>query len=248
MCALLSSLEELKGSLLFEKDVTKNRASEIIISSCTNQLLDHEASYECSLNPCMECVLACRRSPRLLTNGYYILSEDSFLFDEDGNVTLSPSQTNVTYKEKIVRIFRKRKRIRRSLVSLFNRGTSKSWLNSTMVDLPSGEDTWFEGDSKMDENQCSDNGTVDFALGQAAEKAEGYRKTPNTSSPSTEFSTVRNDLFPMLMLTLCLMISLGVRFFLGELFTALLACSLLIIVLICKQIFSLSSINENLSY
>uniref|UniRef100_A0ABM5GCT0 Transmembrane protein 71 isoform X4 n=1 Tax=Pogona vitticeps TaxID=103695 RepID=A0ABM5GCT0_9SAUR len=220
MCALLSSLEELKGSLLFEKDVTKNRASEIIISSCTNQLLDHEASYECSLNPCMECVLACRRSPRLLTNGYYILSEDSFLFDEDGNVTLSPSQTNVTYKEKIVRIFRKRKRIRRSLVSLFNRGTSKSWLNSTMVDLPSGEDTWFEGDSKMDENQCSDN----------------------------EFSTVRNDLFPMLMLTLCLMISLGVRFFLGELFTALLACSLLIIVLICKQIFSLSSINENLSY
>ncbi|XP_072855453.2 transmembrane protein 71 isoform X4 [Pogona vitticeps] len=220
MCALLSSLEEWKGSLLFEKDVTKNRASEIIIPSCTNHLLDHEASYECSLNPCMECVLACRRSPRLLTNGYYILSEDSFLFDEDGNVTLSPSQINVTYKEKLVRIFRRRKRIRRSLVSLFNRGTSKSWLNSTMVDLPSGEDTWFEGDSKMDENQCSDN----------------------------EFFTVRNDLFPMLMLTLCLMISLGLRFFLGELFTALLACSLLIIVLICKQKFSLSSINENLSY
>ncbi|XP_078247784.1 transmembrane protein 71 isoform X5 [Pogona vitticeps] len=210
----------LSGSLLFEKDVTKNRASEIIIPSCTNHLLDHEASYECSLNPCMECVLACRRSPRLLTNGYYILSEDSFLFDEDGNVTLSPSQINVTYKEKLVRIFRRRKRIRRSLVSLFNRGTSKSWLNSTMVDLPSGEDTWFEGDSKMDENQCSDN----------------------------EFFTVRNDLFPMLMLTLCLMISLGLRFFLGELFTALLACSLLIIVLICKQKFSLSSINENLSY
>jgi len=45
----------------------------------------------------------CRRSPRLLSNGYYIVTEDSFLSDEDGNITLTPSQTNVTYKENLVR-------------------------------------------------------------------------------------------------------------------------------------------------
>lgn len=47
--------------------------------------------------------LPCRRSPRLLTNGYYLWTEDSFLCDKDGNVTLSPPQTSVTYKENLVR-------------------------------------------------------------------------------------------------------------------------------------------------
>ncbi|ELK38134.1 Leucine-rich repeat-containing protein 6 [Myotis davidii] len=47
--------------------------------------------------------LPCRRSPRLLTNGYYIWTEDSFLCDRDGNITLSPSQTSVMYRENSVR-------------------------------------------------------------------------------------------------------------------------------------------------
>ncbi|MGH0119138.1 UNVERIFIED_CONTAM: hypothetical protein FKN15_052967 [Acipenser sinensis] len=76
----------------------------------------------------------CRRSPRLLSNGYYILTEDSLVFDDEGNITLTPSKTTVTYKENLVRIFRRRRRVRRSLVSLFDvTEPSNSWLNSSMV-------------------------------------------------------------------------------------------------------------------
>ncbi|KAL8181761.1 UNVERIFIED_CONTAM: Transmembrane protein 71 [Gekko kuhli] len=66
--------------------------------------LDHEASYECrSTDPSTGCDFVCRRSPRLLMNGYYVLTEDSVLSDEDGNITLSLSQTSITYKEKLIR-------------------------------------------------------------------------------------------------------------------------------------------------
>ncbi|CAM5108026.1 unnamed protein product, partial [Natator depressus] len=72
-------------------------------ASYTYAFLDSDTSYECcSINPLTGSLFTCRRSPRLLTNGYYILTEDSFVSDEDGNVTLTPSQTSVTYKEKLV--------------------------------------------------------------------------------------------------------------------------------------------------
>ncbi|KAK2095016.1 Transmembrane protein 71, partial [Saguinus oedipus] len=62
---------------------------------------DH--SFECcSINPLTGSHYTCRRSPRLLTNGYYIWTEDSFLYNKDGNITLNPSQTRVIYKENLV--------------------------------------------------------------------------------------------------------------------------------------------------
>ncbi|KAG7260785.1 hypothetical protein CRUP_026917, partial [Coryphaenoides rupestris] len=47
---------------------------------------------------------SCRRSRRLLTNGYYVLGEDSISWDQDGNMSLTPSKTNVSYKENPVRL------------------------------------------------------------------------------------------------------------------------------------------------
>lgn len=63
-----------------------------------------DSSFECfSTNPLTGSVCACRRSPRLLANGYYVLTEDSFTTDDEGNVTLTPSHTSVSYKENLVR-------------------------------------------------------------------------------------------------------------------------------------------------
>nr|XP_019966726.1 PREDICTED: transmembrane protein 71 [Paralichthys olivaceus] len=66
-------------------------------------LLSPDSSYVCYSSvdggdPC-----CCRRSPRLLTNGYYTVTEDSFSWDDDGNVSLTPCKTNVSYKENLVR-------------------------------------------------------------------------------------------------------------------------------------------------
>ncbi|XP_056374623.1 transmembrane protein 71 [Hyla sarda] len=52
----------------------------------------------------------CRHSLRLLSNGYYVCDEDSFCWDDLGNVSFSPTQCTVSYKENMVRIFRKRRR------------------------------------------------------------------------------------------------------------------------------------------
>ncbi|XP_077703434.1 transmembrane protein 71 isoform X4 [Canis aureus] len=104
---------------------------------------------------------ACRRSPRLLSNGYYTWTADSFLCDKDGNITLSPPQTSVLYKENLVRIFRKKRRIRRSFSNLFSLSASKSWLHGNIfgdVDSPLSEDTWLEGVRRLDAHHCSEIG------------------------------------------------------------------------------------------
>ncbi|XP_028833860.1 transmembrane protein 71 isoform X2 [Denticeps clupeoides] len=76
-------------------------------------------SYECfSANPLTGSLCQCRRSPRLLANGYYVITEDSIVAYDEGSITLTPSKTNVSYKENLVRIFRRRRRARRSLASL----------------------------------------------------------------------------------------------------------------------------------
>lgn len=66
-------------------------------------LLSPDSSYICrspadGSRPC-----SCRRSPRLLTNGYYGVTQDSFSWDRHGNVSLTPGPTNVSYKETLVR-------------------------------------------------------------------------------------------------------------------------------------------------
>lgn len=66
--------------------------------------LDGDSSFECCpVDLLTGSHVTCRRSPRLLSNGYYIWTEDSFLCGEDGNITLSPPQTSVLYKENLVR-------------------------------------------------------------------------------------------------------------------------------------------------
>ncbi|XP_036120087.1 transmembrane protein 71 isoform X1 [Molossus molossus] len=124
--------------------------------------LDGDSSFDCcSIDPLTGSHLPCRRSPRLLTNGYYIWTEDSFHCDRDGNITLSPSQTSVMYKENSVRVFRKKKRIRRSFSSLFTLGASQSWLHGSIFgdgDCSPGEDSWLERVSRLDVHHGNGNG------------------------------------------------------------------------------------------
>uniref|UniRef100_A0A8V5GGU4 Uncharacterized protein n=1 Tax=Melopsittacus undulatus TaxID=13146 RepID=A0A8V5GGU4_MELUD len=119
--------------------------------------LDDDPAYEyCSTNTPPGSLSICRRSPRLLSNGYYIWTEDSFLSDEEGNVTLTPSQTSVTYKENLVRVFRRRKKIRRSLASLFSLNASTSWLSSTVpskVDSSHLDDPWPDKCNDLEASQ-----------------------------------------------------------------------------------------------
>ncbi|XP_037022593.2 transmembrane protein 71 isoform X2 [Artibeus jamaicensis] len=133
-----------------------------IFPSLACDFLAGDSSFDCgSTDPLTGSYLPCRRSPRLLTNGYYIWTEDSVLCDRDGHITLSPSQTSVTYKENSVRIFRKKKRTRRSFSSLFNLRASKSWLHGSIfgdVDSSPGEDIWLEGVSRLDMQHCNGNG------------------------------------------------------------------------------------------
>ncbi|XP_014854611.1 PREDICTED: transmembrane protein 71 [Poecilia mexicana] len=94
-------------------------------------LLSPDSSYVCYPSADAGAPCCCRRSPRLLTNGYYDVTEDSFCLDEDGNVSLTDCRTSVSYKENLVRVFRRRRKPRSALVSLLS-GVSEScqsWLD-----------------------------------------------------------------------------------------------------------------------
>ncbi|XP_030916746.1 transmembrane protein 71 [Geospiza fortis] len=155
---------DFPGSTPFN-DEHRHSLSRHIFPSCACAFLDDDPAYECSTNPLTGSVPTHRRSPRLLSNGYYVLTEDSFLSDEEGNITLTPSHTSVTYKENLVRVFRRRKKIRRSLDSLFNLSASSSWLSSTIpsrMDFSYVEDPWPDGCSKLEASH-SDIGDSDFS-------------------------------------------------------------------------------------
>ncbi|KFM03953.1 Transmembrane protein 71, partial [Aptenodytes forsteri] len=187
--------------------------SQHIFPSYACAFLDDDPAYECcSTNRLTGSLSTCRRSPRLLSNGYYVLTEDSFLSDEKGNITLTPSQTSVTYKENLVRVFRRRKKIRRSLASLFNLGASSSWLSSTILsnmDSCHVGDPWPDGCNKLEASQSD-----------------------------IESRTVRNVLSQMVALITCLIISICTRYFLGGWSAALL---LIILVFLLSQDAAVSS-------
>ncbi|KFV50362.1 Transmembrane protein 71, partial [Gavia stellata] len=178
-----------------------------IFPSYACAFLDDGPAYECcSTNPLTDSLSTCRRSPRLLSNGYYILTEDSFLSGEEGNITLTPSQTSVTYKENLVRVFRRRKKIRRSLASLFSLGASSSWLSSTVLsnmDSSHVDDPWPDGCNKLEASQSD-----------------------------IESRTVRNVLSQMVALFMCLIVSICTRYFLGGVSATLL---LIILVFLLSQ-------------
>ncbi|XP_071409924.1 dynein axonemal assembly factor 11-like isoform X2 [Pithys albifrons albifrons] len=143
---------DFPGSTAFNGEHERS-LSQHIFPSCACAFLDDDLAYECSTNPLTDSHPACRRSPRLLSNGYYILSEDSFLSDEEGNITLTPSHTRVTYKENLICVCRRRRKIRRSLDSLFNLSASCSWLSSTIpsnMDSSHVDDPWPDGYSKLE--------------------------------------------------------------------------------------------------
>ncbi|XP_010020342.1 PREDICTED: transmembrane protein 71, partial [Nestor notabilis] len=144
----------------------RHSLSQRVFPSHACAFSDDDPAYECcSTNTPPGSLSICRHSPRLLSNGYYILTEDSFLSDEEGNITLTPSQTSVMYKENLVRVFRRRKKIRRSLTSLFSLDASTSWLSSTNpsnLDSSHLNDPWSDGCGELEASQ-SDIGDSDFS-------------------------------------------------------------------------------------
>ncbi|XP_061549488.1 transmembrane protein 71 [Phycodurus eques] len=136
-------------SLFFSGAVTSSPIKRRLRSSSAHQSLDvsllsPDSSYVCySSSPAWAPVgsplagdghsICCRRSPRLLTNGYYAVTDDSFLWDEDGNVSLTPCAASVSYKENVFRVFRRRRRkAGRSLAHLLSDVTEscQTWLDS----------------------------------------------------------------------------------------------------------------------
>ncbi|KAM9845247.1 transmembrane protein 71 [Aulostomus maculatus] len=124
-------------ALFFSGAVTSSPVKRRLRSSHTCpsldiSLLSPDSSYICYSSvdgggdPCCY-----RRSPRLLTNGYYAVTEDSFSWDDEGNVSLSPCKSSVSYKENLVRVFRRRRRPRGSLARLLSDMTEscQSWLD-----------------------------------------------------------------------------------------------------------------------
>ncbi|XP_073704153.1 transmembrane protein 71 [Garra rufa] len=123
-----------KGAVTSSPVKTRRQEAEYICHSLDASHFS-DSSFECfSTNPLTGSVCSCRRSPRLLANGYYVMTEDSFTTDDDGNVTLTPSHTSVSYKENLVRIFRRKRRAKRSLASLFSdvSQSCQSWLEGSV--------------------------------------------------------------------------------------------------------------------
>ncbi|XP_014418509.1 transmembrane protein 71 isoform X1 [Camelus ferus] len=171
-----------------EKQDAGEPSPTCIFPSFLSDFLDGDSSFECcSTDPLTGSHFTCRRSPRLLTNGYYIWTEDSFLCEKDGHVTLSPSQTSVLYKENLVRVFRKKKRTRRSFSSLFNLSASESWLHGSIfgdVDSSPSEDIGLEGVRRLDTNHHNAiGGDFDCSLTDDWESEK-----PNAESVKTSFS------------------------------------------------------------
>ncbi|XP_061230116.1 dynein axonemal assembly factor 11-like isoform X3 [Neopsephotus bourkii] len=148
----------------------RHSLSQRVFPSYACAFSDDDPAYEyCSTNTPPGSLSICRHSPRLLSNGYYIWTEDSFLPDEEGNITLTPSQISVTYKENLVRVFRRRKKIRRSLASLFSLNASTSWLSSTVpskMDSSHLDDPWTDECNELEASQ-SDAVTEDLVRRRA---------------------------------------------------------------------------------
>lgn len=122
-------------ALFFSGAVTsspvKRRLRNSHCESLDVSLLSPDSSYICYTSAHGSEPCCCRRSPRLLTNGYYDVTEDSFSWDDEGNVSLTPCKTSVSYKENLHRVFRRRRRPRSSLVRLLSDVTEscQSWLD-----------------------------------------------------------------------------------------------------------------------
>uniref|UniRef100_A0A8C1V6M0 Si:ch211-235o23.1 n=1 Tax=Cyprinus carpio TaxID=7962 RepID=A0A8C1V6M0_CYPCA len=148
-----------KGAVTSSPVKTRRQEAEYICHSLDVSHIS-DSSFECfSTNPLTGSVCVCRRSPRLLASGYYVLTEDSFTTDDEGNVTLTPSHTSVSYKENLVRIFRRKHRARKSPASLLNdvNQPCHSWLEEGVFRrsdpiVPLRSSPWEELDNSYETN------------------------------------------------------------------------------------------------
>ncbi|XP_077606078.1 transmembrane protein 71 isoform X1 [Crocuta crocuta] len=180
---LMSTPVARKCSSGSEREYTREMSPGCILPSFACDFLDGDSSFECCpVDLLTGSHVTCRRSPRLLSNGYYIWTEDSFLCGEDGNITLSPPQTSVLYKENLVRIFKKKKRIRPSFSNLFNLGASKSWQPGNIfgdVDSSLSQDTCLEGVRRLAMHHCHE-------IGEALECSDAWEsEQPRAASSSS---------------------------------------------------------------
>ncbi|XP_067385286.1 transmembrane protein 71 isoform X3 [Channa argus] len=177
-------------ALFFSGAVTSSPIKQRLRSnhSCQSldlSLLSPDSSYVCysSVNGDDPC--CCRRSPRLLTNGYYTVTEDSFSWDEDGNVSLTSCKANMSYKENPVRVFRRRRRPRGTLARLLSnvRESCQTWLDEKV----------FRGVFGTAQNQNLDkdkNKGVDTEY----EQDQDWAKTPTPLDKSSWFDCGNTEL------------------------------------------------------
>nr|XP_057924789.1 transmembrane protein 71 [Doryrhamphus excisus]XP_057924790.1 transmembrane protein 71 [Doryrhamphus excisus] len=179
-------------SLFFSGAVTSSPIKKRLRSSSAYQSLDvsllsPDSSYMCysSAERGGHSCCCCRRSPRLLTNGYYAVTDDSFLWDDHGNVSLTPCAANVSYKENIHRVFKRRRKPRSSLARLLSgvSETCQTWLDDNVFRGVFG--TGQSQDLDLDRDQQErDQDQVWEPIGDWARK-EGFTKLekPNQSGP-----------------------------------------------------------------
>lgn len=239
-----------------------------LFPSFTCDFLDGDSSFECcSIDPLTGSHYICRRSPRLLTNGYYIWTEDSFFCDPDGHITLNPSQTSVMYKENLVRIFRKKKRTHRSLSSLLDPRASKSWLHGSIfgeVDSLPSEDLWLDGVRSLGSDQdysLSDGWESQKPVTDTSESSSSGYFLPQSLRESSQSSSLQLQMeasghfektslvhsraglmykvsFQAILLAVCLVISAYARWFVGGELASIFTCALLItIAYVVKSLF-----------
>nr|XP_010987101.2 transmembrane protein 71 isoform X2 [Camelus dromedarius] len=228
-----------------EKQDAGEPSPTCIFPSFLSDFLDGDSSFECcSTDPLTGSHFTCCRSPRLLTNGYYIWTEDSFLCEKDGHVTLSPSQTSVLYKENLV-------------------SASESWLHGSIfgdVDSSPSEDIWLEGVRRLDTNHHNAiGGDFDCSLTDDWESekpnAESVKssisglvtsQTPRENSRNSclqsqlmasdqeniwdysKTSLLQEVSFQAILLAACLIISAYARWFLGGILASVFTCSLVV--------------------
>ncbi|XP_036064554.1 transmembrane protein 71 [Onychomys torridus] len=230
-----------------------------LFPSFSCDFLDGDISFECcSIDPLTGSYCVCRRSPRLLTNGYYIWTEDSFLCDPDGHITLNPSHTSVMYKENLVKIFRKKKRTHRSLSSLLDLRASKSWLHGSIFEdanSPPSEDTWLEGirslgsdlDCSLSDGCESQKPTTDIPEASSGhvlsqhlqESSQNFSLQPQMKASGhfqknvvahSKASVMHKVSFQVILLAVCLIVSACARWFVGGELASIFTCALMITV------------------
>ncbi|PNI33635.1 TMEM71 isoform 5 [Pan troglodytes] len=245
------------SSSRLEREYAGELSPTCIFPSFTCDSLDGDHSFECgSIDPLTGSHYTCRRSPRLLTNGYYIWTEDSFLCDKDGNITLNPSQTSVMYKENLV-------------------STSKSWLHGSIfgdIDSSPSEDNRLKGTRRLDTDHCNGNAddldcsslTDDWESGKMNAESvitsssshiisqppggnshslslqsqlTASERFQENSSDHSETRLLQEVFFQAILLAVCLIISACARWFMGEILASVFTCSLMITVAYVKSLF-----------